>query len=983
MAAGAAAAPPKVPPRASKTAPSKIKNHHEWLEDGPVVPIMVGHSGSVIPGGDEDTDSDVSEESDDSDSEEKKDDEDMPSRTFIRHGHDRASLVKSHLKKPKISVRKLNMLLRWINILKVWAKPLDLATVHIDMCNGLLLCRLMKALVPDATYVNLHKRPLSRKPAISNIEQALSVIWRYGRVNNSRIPSAADLYSGKTDKITVMFGEIFEVYVMRTLKKKVVPDMLTWINIILKQYGRPLKSSSMRAPYPGLYQHFTSGVSLFNIIYHFMGTSEIRTSRTATQIDPKRLYEHPMNLSEYRNNATEVFNIIKALRVDCFWEPDEFINFHDTDFLLLQLYKLYNHFVDMRCALPPAHGDITGVTADGNGEPIVINMHFKQRGHDIQTTPISGDVLVGDGRLQTLKAPVVVKDASTLPAHLPPGLVCSSTFEQPRISDEAPLSPMFAEGRHKYLGSADKRRKSFAILSAADTFVVEKQPNLDFYATEESYTAGAVVDGQSAEVEVALRNLDFEFDQAERALEEKEKQLEKAYTNLTDQEHSLQPTVYNKMFIDLDNQMEDLARERKAMEDSYVTKKSILKATPSTANLSIAGSPSSPRSPRRKSPSKQDKEVEAKRNARAEQGWISATKKAHTHNHDLRNRQKQSEARIRKAMTRENGTSFALFEEGDNRPIAEILFDKFAEKLRGKQDAWLDRKEQQAMTKVMKLKEERKIRPKDEPKPAKTSGELGEAMASIRAEELKLMTLEEERRQLVIHQEFKSKQAYMQKAVTERARIAGGGAPVKSPRKESIMVAEQARLTQQTQLRAQMEKVAEEEEAAHITKDPVADARSALERMNALYQQQGGSTSPHQEEQQYQQPQQQGLGDAETLPWLMTARNLIIKERNSERQFEFSVVNGSQVAPNDPARSNNYALHWGAGGNTSGFISVIDIAEIKQANTDPSNMIIILKKPNAQAVRNSGGLQMLCIRTNSFPDCTKYRTGLQSLMESA
>ncbi|GMH62604.1 hypothetical protein TrST_g11270 [Triparma strigata] len=127
------------------------------------------------------------------------------------------------------------------------------------------------------------------------------------------------------------------------------------------------------------------------------------------------------------------------------------------------------------------------------------------------------------------------------------------------------------------------------------------QPNLDFYATEESYITGAVVEGQSAEVEVSLRNLDFEFDQAERVFEEKEKQLEKAYTNLTDQEHSLQPTVYKNMFIDLDNQMEDLARERKAMEDSYVTKKSILKATPSTANLSIAGSPSSPRSPRRKS----------------------------------------------------------------------------------------------------------------------------------------------------------------------------------------------------------------------------------------------------------------------------------------------------------------------------------------------------------------------------------------------
>lgn len=109
---GTPAAPPKAPPKSSKAAPKKVTDHHEWL-DTSVVPIMVGRNGSVIPGGPEDTESDDDdgdEISDDSseDSEEKKEDETLVSRRKDRHGHDRKTLVASHLKRPKISVRKLN-----------------------------------------------------------------------------------------------------------------------------------------------------------------------------------------------------------------------------------------------------------------------------------------------------------------------------------------------------------------------------------------------------------------------------------------------------------------------------------------------------------------------------------------------------------------------------------------------------------------------------------------------------------------------------------------------------------------------------------------------------------------------------------------------------------------------------------------------------------------------------------------------------------
>ncbi len=116
------------------------------------------------------------------------------------------------------------------------------------------------------------------------------------------------------------------------------------------------------------------------------------------------------------------------------------------------------------------------------------------------------------------------------------------------------------------------------------------------------------------------------------------------------------------------------------------------------------------------------------------------------------------------------------------------------------------------------------------------------------------------------------------------------------------------------------------------------------------------------------------------LSWLQTPRTLTIKERNSERQFEFRVADGQEITPNDPVRSRSYALIWGARG-IGGFISACDIADVRQSSADPSTFTITLKPRNPQAVCNSGGLQVIVIRTNSFAECTSYRTALNSWIE--
>jgi hypothetical protein len=938
-------------------------------------------------------------------------------------GYDRASLLKSHLKKPKISVRKLIQYLRWVNMLKVWPKPLDLQTIHIDLCNGLLLCRLMAKLVPGTTFVNLHKRPLSRKPALANIEQALSVIWRGGRVNNSRIPSALDIYTGKTDKITIMISEIFEVYVIRPLIKQAAPSMLNWMNIVLKQYSRPIAPGSMTAPFPKLFPHFTSGVSLFCLIFHFTGPSEIKHKHGTVKVDPTRMFETPISLDEYRSNVEYVFQILAALRIETFWTPDEFINFHDSDFLLLQLYKIYSFFVDKRCALPPAQGDTPGVSADMNGEPVVTGLHFKQVGDQKDRDLTSSDVLIGNGNRMTVKAPVVVRDATTLPPHFPPGLICANTFDVPGVTHEAPIRPVLDDGDADkgILLNADKRRQSFFKLNAASHFVVEKKDDAsDFFAESpmnSSYGSDALnssfgTNGGGAEdIAAALEKLSLEREKGEEKLSEKEFVLEKEYTKVEMQASMMPASLFDEKFDALEDERVALEEEREAFENKCNEKEAILRATP------IMESPrreSTMRSPM----TKQQKVADEERKKSMESGWIKATRKTNTQNAAMAKKQQESEARIARSMTRKDGTSFSPFKgNGDrDKPVAVQQFDAFAERMRNAQDQWLASKEVVEIRAIKQLREDRKNRPstlKANPN-GRNGKDVADAMAQIRHEELRLMSIEEERRHTQLLEGYRNKIGMLRKAEADlkKRNDEAAVASIKSPRKPSVMVKQQNFENQLNYEAQKQEKEAKEIEA----REEQAQAQAAMQEQamqeQAMQQQQmmqasavggGGNTIDDSmsvlERLQASYDTSQGAGavgggagagggggedmNMDSLQWLSTPRTLVIKERNSERQFDFRVVAGADVAAQDPIRSKGYALAWGNNGGVAGFISTGDINEIKQSTADPSSMVISLKPRNPQAVCNSGGLTIIVVKCNSFAECTSYRTGLNNLISSS
>lgn len=319
------------------------------------------------------------------------------SNTAPKHAYG-DELRRSKLEKPKVSLRKLGQYVRWLNSMRVWPKEVQVSSLHSDLCNGLLLCRLMKKLVPfelkgkemvPSEYKGLNLRPLSQKPAIANLEQALGVIWRSGKVNNTRVPAAIDLYKGKADKISMLIQEVFEVYVMRDLRTpSSMRTMMRWYDDILAQYDRALPSECLVSPNSGLWEQFRTGVLLFLVVLHFSGQKipigygsvgvgvgvDARDSMQGPLIaDSARIYANPIDQDQYLHNTQQVFALLRASGVELLWTPADWVTFPDEDFVVLQLSHIFAHFKGRPCALTDNADGVSRATFD----LIVDELRFK------------------------------------------------------------------------------------------------------------------------------------------------------------------------------------------------------------------------------------------------------------------------------------------------------------------------------------------------------------------------------------------------------------------------------------------------------------------------------------------------------------------------------------------------------------------------------------------------------------------------------
>lgn len=291
---------------------------------------------------------------------------------------------------PKYSVQRIVRLCAWINTLHLWPNEVNVCNLSNEMYTGLLLVNIIKSVDANAQFISLNERVASKKAAIQNLEQAVGYLRRSKYVNISRIPAAEDICNGCSSKIGLLLNEIFRAYVQVPLYEN-SSKILKWYNGILMQYDENLSDQVLKGEsYAPLWPQFQSGVSIFNVLYHFYGKGKLPhvksfLSESRKQgvdeafLDPGRMLRYPSNMDEFVENVNYIFNILDILSVHVLWNAYDWVANPDEDFILLQLSCIYDCLNSLQCALPPARGNEPGFTSGPNGQARVEGLSFRDQ----------------------------------------------------------------------------------------------------------------------------------------------------------------------------------------------------------------------------------------------------------------------------------------------------------------------------------------------------------------------------------------------------------------------------------------------------------------------------------------------------------------------------------------------------------------------------------------------------------------------------
>lgn len=605
----------------------------------------------------------------------------------------RKELVETYIRKPKYSVRRGTLLCEWINSLHVWAKPLSILVLHKEMCNGLLLARIVKHLNPEVQFVHLNEKPLAKKAAMDNLDQALGHIWRSKSLNNSRIPTALDIYSGKTSKIAVLVNEVFSVYIAKPMYKQAI-KVLRWYNAVLKQYSRPLPQYVFdEGDLSAVWPHFQSGTALFCILFHFYGSIQLKKGM---RVDPLQVCGDPSSICEYRDNLLYVFSLLEALGIDILWTVEDWISYPDTEFIMLQLIFIYETLKTKQCSLPPAQGSTPGITSGPNGELLVVGLAFKDAPLNSKYLPkVHKAVLLGYDRDSMPLLPIdkVVKNARFTSHGILPGGMTHNAARLQQVSVDLKECRIHADkGQWNARTTVRTEKDTFEGAHLVNLLREHhKAPEADV-SSNLSVTSNPTSRGQTSasathvpgrrvsalhaavrtlgvphspvkDIDGLVAALDKEMTAAHAQLTNHEEALANQYLDLEANAQDCSLEEYQRILEHLEGQRVELEREKARLQDHFQRKLALIKARRDDVfkatysqqqqafNELAATTRGSALNVSQLSPTK-TKPKPAKTIEQAEKGWLKlSSAKQETHNYHLRNRQAAGNALFQTKIT--------------------------------------------------------------------------------------------------------------------------------------------------------------------------------------------------------------------------------------------------------------------------------------------------------------------------------------------
>ena len=197
-------------------------------------------------------------------------------------------------------------LLRWVNTLV--ARRRETHDLHLVFSDGLTLCTVLERLRPGTSLVKF-RRAVTRGTALSNLEQALALVWQH-QPQSSAMPSAAQVLDGNPRELLLRFiSELYTIYVVRPTRGRLCAS-LDWMHEKLMCYGMALAPSTLQPPHATLRAELRSGTALAIALH-----SCLLPART-----PKLeggVYWAPRSEDERARSVRVVFDILERERLAC------------------------------------------------------------------------------------------------------------------------------------------------------------------------------------------------------------------------------------------------------------------------------------------------------------------------------------------------------------------------------------------------------------------------------------------------------------------------------------------------------------------------------------------------------------------------------------------------------------------------------------------------------------------------------------------
>ena len=230
--------------------------------------------------------------------------------------------------------------LRWFNTVSISPKLAQSADLPELWRDGTQLCQLMERLQPELT-LRYHKRVVSQKVAIANIELALNVL-RQKSGSTRFIPSAEDAYFGGERVAIKVLEQIWLAFVARPLRSKQATTVLfRWAADVTRPHGRHLTRAATRSPFECLAAELSDGVVFGLLAYTFCSQPPFGEGKGSVKLP---LYSQPGASDKRLSNLHEVWAALQANGVELWLTPEEWLLGADENIALVMLNDLMDRF---------------------------------------------------------------------------------------------------------------------------------------------------------------------------------------------------------------------------------------------------------------------------------------------------------------------------------------------------------------------------------------------------------------------------------------------------------------------------------------------------------------------------------------------------------------------------------------------------------------------------------------------------------------